>query len=432
MSTLLAIIIVLVLWGLLFVLSIAESSLIGMTRSRAEALAEEQVPGADKLVAALADRGKLLAPFLALALAAQLSVGAIVGVVVSRTYGTGWIPVGLLVTFLVMFVITEAVPKFWARGNIDRAAIKSASASSKILRIPPLRWLVGLLLGSTGLFLRRTRRSAAAVSSEEEIVALADAAVEAEVLEKDEGDIIHSLLDFGDTVVREAMVPRPDVLAVAHDTTIEDAIAAMIDRGVSRMPIYGDDIDDVLGIVHIKDLFTRDQRGRGDHFVSTAQRPPTFIPETKRAAELLRELKGIPTSLVAVIDEYGGTAGIITVEDLIEEFIGEIVDEFDSTEEPLVSRVGTGEWRVQARIPIEDFNEAMNADLPEEEGWDTLGGMLLDGLGHVPEIGETLRTNGFDFVIEAIEGRRIVQVFVKTAPRSIDLTDSESGLLSNG
>ena len=169
-----------------------------------------------------------------------------------------------------------------------------------------------------------------------------------------------------------------------------------------------------------------------DSFVSTAQRPPTFIPETKRAAELLRELKGIPTSLVVVIDEYGGTAGIITVEDLIEEFIGEIVDEFDSTEEPLISRVGTGEWRVQARIPIEDFNEAMNADLSEEEDWDTLGGMLLDGLGHVPEIGETLRADGFDFVIEAIEGRRIIQVFVKTSPRSIDLTGSEPGLLSNG
>ncbi len=431
MSTLVGLIIVAALWGLLFVLAIAESSLNGMSRSRANALAEEQIPGADKLVAALEDRGRLLAPILALALAAQLSVGAIVGVLVSRAYGAAWIPVGVLAALLIMFVITEAVPKIWARRNIDRAAIASASISLRVLRFPPLRWTVGVLLGGAGLVLRRTNNSAAAVSSEEEIVALADAAVEAEVLEKDEGEIIHSLLDFGDTVVREVMVPRPDVLAVAHDTTIEDAIAAMIDRGVSRMPIYGDDIDDVVGIVHIKDLFTRDQRGRGDHFVSTAKRPPTFIPETKRAAELLRELKGIPTSLVVVIDEYGGTAGIITVEDLIEEFIGEIVDEFDSTEKPLVSRVRTGEWRVQARIPIEDFNEAMSVDLPEE-GWDTLGGMLLDGLGHVPEIGETLHTEGFAFVIEAVEGRRITEVHVKRTQTTINLADSDSGLLSNG
>ena len=432
MSTLVAVIVVFALWALLFVLAIAEASLIGMTRSRANALAEEEVPGADQLVLALEDRGFFLGPIFALTLAAQLSVGAIVGFVVSRAYGAGWIPVGILAALIVMFVLTEAVPKIWARGNIDRAAIRSASVSASILRIPPLRWFVRLLLGSAGLFLSRTNRSAAAVSSEEEIVALADAAVEADVLEKDEGEIIHSLLDFGDTVVREVMVPRPDVLAVAHDTTIEDAIAAMVDRGVSRMPIYGDDIDDVRGVVHIKDLFTRDQRGRGDHFVSIAQRPPTFIPETKRAAELLRELKGIPTSLVVVIDEYGGTAGIITVEDLIEEFIGEIVDEFDSTEVPLIAEVSSGEWRVQARIPIDEFNAALDSHLPDEADWDTLGGMLLVGLGHVPVIGETHHSNGFDFVIEAIEGRRITQVLVKSTQSGLDLTGPEPGLLSNG
>ena len=430
MSTIVGLIVVFVLWGLLFVLAIAESSLNGMSRSRANALAEEQVPGADKLVVALQDRGLLLAPILALALAAQLSVGAIVGVLVSRAYGAGWIPVGILAALLVMFVITEAVPKIWALRNIDGAAVRSARVSASILRIPPLRWLVRLLLGSAGVVLSRTQRSAAAVSSEEEIVALADAAVEAEVLERDEGEIIHSLLDFGDTVVREVMVPRPDVLAVSHETTIEDAIARMIDRGVSRIPIYGDDIDDVRGIVHIKDLFTREQRGRGDHFVSTAQRPPTFIPETKRAAELLRELKGIPTSLVVVIDEYGGTAGIITVEDLIEEFIGEIVDEFDATETPLITPLHSGQWRIQSRIPIEDFNEAMGSALPDDD-WDTLGGLLLDGLGRVPAVGDRHREAGFEFVIEQVEGRRIVSVLAEFVSPSKP-TSLEPGLLSNG
>ena len=430
MSDLIAVLIIAGLWVLLFLLAVAESSLNGMSRSRAEALAEEKVEGASALARGLEDRSLLLAPILALALASQLCVGALVGLVVSRRFGAGWVPVGIVIALLIMFVLTEAVPKSWALRNIDRAAIRSARASTALVRVPPLRWLIRLLVGTASVALRRTQRSAAAVSSEEEIVALADAAVAADVLEEDEGEIIHSLLDFGDTVVREVMIPRPDVLAVAHDTTIDDAIDAMVERGVSRMPIFGDDIDDVRGIVHIKDLFTRVQRGRGDHFVTIAQRPPTFIPETKRAAELLRELKGIPTSMVVVIDEYGGTAGIITVEDLIEEFIGEIVDEFDFAEEPLVAPVRPGAWRVLARIPIEEFNEKMEVDLPDDD-WDTLGGMLLDGLGHVPAIGESYHSAGYDFVIEGVEGRRITRVLVKwEGPTAA--TDPSNGLISNG
>ena len=430
MSELTAVLVIVVIWSALFVLAVAESALNGMTRSRANALLEDGVDGADRLVAGLQDRALLLAPILALALGAQLSVGAIVAWAVDSAFGAAWIPVGILVALFVMFVITEAVPKVWALANIDRAAITSAKASAAILAIPPLRWLIKILLGGAGVFLRRTHRSSAAVSSEEEIVALADAAVAAEVLEEDEGEIIHSLLDFGDTVVREVMVPRPDVLAVSHETTIDDAIVQMADRGVSRMPIYGDDIDDVRGVVHIKDLFSRVQRGRGGHFVSIALRPPTFIPESKRAAELLRELKGIPTSLVIVIDEYGGTAGIITVEDLIEEFIGEIVDEFDYAEEPMFTAVKPGVWRVLARVPIEDFNESLDAELADDD-WDTLGGMLLDGIGHVPAIGESFRTNEFEFMIESIDGRRITRVLVKSL-RSTTTSDPSSGLISNG
>jgi len=426
MSDFVALIVIGALLGLLFVLAVAESSLNGMSRSRANALVEDKVAGAEVLVKGLQDRGLLLAPVLALALAAQLSVGAMVALVVGQRFGNGWIPVGLLVALLVMFVITESVPKSWALRNIDRAAIRSAAASNAILRIPPLRWLIGLLVGSASVVLRRTRGSALAVSSEEEIVALADAAVAADVLEEDEGEIIHDLLDFGDTVVREVMIPRPDVLAVAHDTTIDDAIERMIERGVSRMPIFGEDIDDVQGVVHIKDLFTRVQRGRGDHFVTIATRPPTFVPETKRAAELLRELKGVPTSLVIVIDEYGGMAGIITVEDLIEEFIGEIVDEFDFQELPLLAAVRPGVWRVLGRIPVDEFNERVGATLPDDD-WDTLGGLIFDGLGHVPAIGESYQTEGFDFVVEAVEGRRITSVLVKTIASS-PASDPPTGL----
>jgi len=404
-----ALLIGLVLIALLIGLAAAESALNGISRSRAEALEEDDVSGAAELVADLDDRGRLLAPILAVSLSAQLTLGALVAIVVERRFSIVWIPLAIALLVAVMVVISESVPKTWAMRNIDRVAPSAARISRGIGSIPPLRWILPLLGWMGSFILARTARSSGAVASEEEIVAITDAAVAAEVLDRDEGEIIQSIVDFGDTIVREVMVPRPDVLAASSDTTIDEAIAMMVDRGVSRMPIYSSDIDDVRGVVHIKDLFARVQRGRGSHFVSIAQRKAVFVPETKRAADLLRELKGVPTSQVVVIDEYGGMAGIVTLEDLIEEFIGEIVDEFDAVEEPLLEPLQPGEWLVHGRIPIDEFNELIDAELPDDD-WDTLGGLIFDGLGRVPEVGESITTEGFALTVEAVEGRRITRV----------------------
>ena len=404
-----ALLIGLVLIALLIGLAAAESALNGISRSRAEALEEDDVSGAAELVADLDDRGRLLAPILALSLSAQLTLGALVAIVIERRFSIVWIPLAIALLVAAMVVISESVPKTWAMRNIDRVAPSAARISRGIRSIPPLRWILPLLGWMGSFILARTARSSGAVASEEEIVAITDAAVAAEVLDRDEGEIIQSIVDFGDTIVREVMVPRPDVLAASSDTTIDEAIAMMVDRGVSRMPIYSSDIDDVRGVVHIKDLFARVQRGRGSHFVSIAQRKAVFVPETKRAADLLRELKGVPTSQVVVIDEYGGMAGIVTLEDLIEEFIGEIVDEFDAVEEPLLEPLQPGEWLVHGRIPIDEFNELIDAELPDDD-WDTLGGLIFDGLGRVPEVGESITTEGFALTVEAVEGRRITRV----------------------
>lgn len=409
MSDLVAALIGLMLIVILIGLAAAESALNGMSRSRAEALEEDGVSGAAELVSDLDDRGRLLAPILALSLSAQLTLGALVAIVMERRFGVAWIPVGIALLVGVMVIVSESVPKTWAMRNIDRVAPSAARVSRGIAAVPPLRWILPFLAWMGSLILRRTARSSGAVASEEEIMAITDAAVAAEVLDQDEGEIIQSIVDFGDTIVREVMVPRPDVLAASSDTTVDEAIAMMVERGVSRMPVYAEDIDDVRGVVHIKDLFARVQRGRGSHFVSIAQRKPVFVPETKRAADLLRELKGVPTSQVVVIDEYGGMAGIVTMEDLIEEFIGEIVDEFDAVEEPLLEPLRVGEWLVHGRIPIDEFNDLIGAELPDDD-WDTLGGLIFDGLGHVPEIGESITTEGFSLTVEAIQGRRITRV----------------------
>lgn len=405
----------LVLIVLLVGLSAAESALNGISTSRAEVLESDGVSGADRLVAGLADRRRLLAPILVLSLGAQLSLGAIVAVIVQRRWGGGWVPVGVGLLLVTMFVIAESVPKSWALRNIDRVAPPAASVSRGVMAIAPLRWLIEALGWVGSQMLRRTTLSSGAVTSEEEIVAITDAAVAAEILDVDEGEIIQSIVDFGDTIVREVMVPRPDVLVASADTTVDAAISLMVERGVSRMPIFGEDIDDISGIVHIKDLFARMQRGRGSHFVSIAQRKPVFVPETKRAADLLRELKGVRSNMVVVIDEYGGMAGIVTMEDLIEEFLGEIVDEFDAEEAPLLEPLRGGEWRIHGRIPVDAFNNLTDADLPDDD-WDTVGGLIFDALGHVPEIGEQIVHSGLLLEVEAIEGRRITRVRVARLP----------------
>ncbi len=415
MSDGLVIVIVVGLALVLILLGAAESALTSVSRARAEGMRDDQVRGSLELLRLIDDRPRLIAPILALALSAQLALASIVAVAVQRRWGSAWVPVAVAVEVLVLFVLAEALPKTWAVRNIDRAAPMAANLARWIMAVPPIRWLVGLLLLCVRPLLGRTPRTATPVGSEEELVALAEAAVAADVIEGSEGQIIHSIVEFGDTVVREAMVPRPDVISTTANTTVDEAILQLVESGHSRMPITGDDIDDVRGIVHIKDLFARVQRGRGSHFVSIAARPPYFVPETKRASELLAEIRELPESMVIVVDEYGGMAGIVTLEDLIEEIIGDIVDEFDRDADPVLEPLQIGEWRVHGRIPVDEFNDLLGADLPDDD-WDTVGGLIFDALGRVPEAGETVVESGYELTVERVEGRRITRVRVREAP----------------
>lgn len=417
MSGIASIIVSLVLVLILILLGAAESALTNVSRARAEGMRDDEVRGSLELLRLIDDRPRMIAPILALALAAQLGLASIIALAVERQWGGRWVPLALVIEIAVLFVVAELFPKTWAVRNIDRAAPMAANLARLLMAVPPVRWLVGALMLLVRPLLGRTPRTATPVGSEEELFAFADAAVAAEVIEDSEGEIIQSLVMFGDTIVREAMVPRPDVISVNVNETIDEAIVQLVDSGHSRMPITGDDKDDVRGIVHIKDLFSRVQRGRGSHFVSIAGRQPYFVPETKRAADLLAELRELPDSMVIVVDEYGGMAGIVTLEDLIEEILGDIVDEFDRNDEPLLEPLRTGEWRVHGRIPVDEFNELLGANLPDDD-WDTIGGLIFDALGRVPEAGESVVESGYELTVERIEGRRITRVRVQEAPKA--------------
>jgi CBS domain containing-hemolysin-like protein len=246
------------------------------------------------------------------------------------------------------------------------------------------------------------------VSSEGELLALADEAVEAEVLEVEERALIRSIIDFGDTVAREVMVPRTDMVAIESDVTVSAAIEVAIAHGYSRIPAYASSIDDVRGIVYVKDLMRASREHRASSTVATLLRPAHFIPETKKVASLMREMQASSFHLAMVVDEYGGTVGLVTLEDLIEELVGEIVDEYD-VEDPVVEPLAGGAVRVNARMPLDELNELLDLDLPEGD-WDTVGGLLFAHLGHLPAEGEELELLGHVLRAEKVQGRRIGRI----------------------
>ncbi|MDE0115631.1 MAG: hemolysin family protein [bacterium] len=251
--------------------------------------------------------------------------------------------------------------------------------------------------------------------SEEELLAVAEAAEASDAIEPEERELIGQIIEFGDTVAREVMVPRTDTVAMSDQLSVGEAIGIVIEHGYSRVPVYGEGIDDVVGVVHAKDLMRAEREQGKESPAAAVARTPHFVPETKRISLLLREMQAEKFHIAIVVDEYGGTAGVVTLEDLIEELVGEIVDEFD-VEEPMIERMAPAAVRVNGRVPIDELSEVLGAPLPIGD-WDTVGGLIFNTLGHVPDEGETLVVDGWELRVERVTGRRIARVIVKPAPQ---------------
>lgn len=233
-------------------------------------------------------------------------------------------------------------------------------------------------------------------------------------LELEERQMIYSIFQFGDTLAREIMVPRTDVLVLDVNTTMKQAVDAFVQSGHSRVPVYENQIDNVIGLLYAKDLLLSMQNGT-EESMRDLLRPTYFVPDSKKADALLTEMQAGRIHLAVVVDEYGGMAGIVTLEDIIEEIIGEIQDEYDASEELPMQQVGEGEYLFRGRIDLDDFNEVMGSHLPKIES-DTLGGYLYDQLGRIPHSGESLETSGLLLTIEQVTGRRIRRVRARRIP----------------
>ncbi len=397
---------VLVLLGLSAILALAETSLVRTTRGRARALEESHRHGARSLARLVEDPERFLAPVLLLVLICQLVAATLVGVVASRLFGAAGVAIATAFEIIVIFVVGEAVPKQWAVRHPDRAALLTAPLVTALTRFPPIRAVSALLIALARLLTPGgTGTSSEPDVSESELLALASVAVDEEVIEREERQLISQVFDFGDTIVREVMRPRPDVVAVESSLPAGAALERSMAAGLSRLPVYAGNVDNVLGIAYTRDLMRAIRDGHELVAVGELARPAHYVPETKRVAPLLREMQQGKFHLAVVVDEYGGTAGLVTLEDLIEELVGEIADEYD-VEEPLIESLGDGTYRVSAKMPVDEVNELIAADLPVGD-WDTIGGLVLHLRGQVPQEGEAVHWDGFTLVAERVQRRRI-------------------------
>jgi CBS domain containing-hemolysin-like protein len=235
-----------------------------------------------------------------------------------------------------------------------------------------------------------------------------EAGEEQGLIERDERRLLQSIVDFGDTLVREVMTPRPDIHAIRADATVGELRTMFREQEYSRFPVFKENLDNILGVVRIKDLLQIDVAGNDDDPITALIRPATFVPETKRVPELLKKFQRRQVQLAIVVDEYGGTAGLVTLEDMLEEIVGEIRDEDDVEAEPVVDE-GNGSFMFSAKVSFDELRERLDLDI-ESEGFETVGGYILSRVGRVPAVGETLEIDGLSVEVLEAERRRIHKV----------------------
>jgi putative hemolysin len=320
----------------------------------------------------------------------------------------------LLLSGWVIFAL-EWVVSAAARREPERWAIRLTS----FMRV--LNFVATPFVALPLAFTREVRGTSDATGSvtEDELKTLVDAGEEEGIFEQGEREMIYSVIELGDTLAREIMVPRIDVLALEVGTPLEEAVDELLKSGHSRVPVYAETVDNTLGLLYAKDLLRVWREGGQLGSLRDLLRPAYFVPEAKKVDELLAEMQRQRIHMAIVVDEYGGVAGIVSLEDIVEEILGEIQDEYDQAEESPYQALKNGEFVFQGRVDLDDFNQVMGSNLPKDEA-DTLGGYLYSRLGHVPAAGECVRWDNLELVVEQVNARRIRKVRARWL-----LTDTE-------
>ena len=388
--------------------SAADAALATFSRARAEELLAEGRPGARKLVEILEDPPRYLNTALLLRLLCEIAAIVVVTLQVHDAYDGEWWPAVLTaigVMLVVSFVAIGVAPRTIGRQHPDRVALLSAAPLALVTAVlgplPRLLILVGNAL-TPGKGFRE-----GPFSTETELRELVDLAEASAVIESGERRMIHSVFELGDTIAREVMVPRTDVVYIERHKNLRQARSLFLRSGFSRVPVIGENLDDIVGFAYLKDIVRRDfdaPEAELTERIDEVMRPAYYVPESKPVDALLSEMQANRQHIAAVVDEYGGTAGLITIEDVLEEIVGEIADEYDE-EQVEVEALGDGSARVSSRYPVDDLDELFGFDV-EEEDVDSVGGLMAKHLGRVPIPGSAVGAHGLRFEAEAASGRR--------------------------
>jgi putative hemolysin len=406
----------------------SEMALVTIRRSRLNQLVDEGRAGAARILHLKTDPGRFLAViqigitfigFLAAAFAGvSLADGletALMGIPVLEPYAGAialFVVTGILTLFTIVF--GELVPKQIGLAHTERVALLFAGPVDVLGRV--FRPLVALLTGITRVVSRLFGADVTASEriSAEEIRLIIEQGGEQGILEAEEEQMIHAVIELGDQRVHEVMVPRIAMVTLPADATFEDAIDRVIEEGHSRIPVFEATIDEIIGILYAKDLLPFLKAGAPERpSLRSLLRTPVFVPESMTVDDLLHEMQRRKVHLAVVLDEYGGTAGLVTIEDLLEEIVGEIQDEYDE-EEPMIVRLSDDEARVDGRAAVDDLQELFDTTfgLEDEDEYDTVGGLIYHRIGGVPKPGDQVKVDGLTLTVETTDGRRVSKVLV--------------------
>ena len=391
--------------------SAAETAFTSISRIKLRNLVEEGDVKAAEIENLLTNPNVFLSTILVINSVAVIVASSMATVLALRFSETLGELISTVLISLVVLIFCEITPKTAAVQNPIRWArvlVRPVRNAAWLLR--PIVWSLSAV---TNFFVRLIGgqiKHRGPFVTEEELRLLVSVGEEEGVLEEEETEMIHSIFEFADTTVREVMVPRIDMVTLEADATVDEAVDLALQAGFSRIPVYKESIDDIIGVLYTKDMLKQLREDHNTLPVRDLVRPAYFVPETKKLDDLLREMQQKRVHMVIVVDEYGSVAGLVTIEDLVEEIVGDIQDEYDR-EEKLYEKVSENEYIFDAKINIDEFNELMDTKL-DNTGYETLGGFLYAQLDKIPVVGDTIKFNNLTFTVLTTRGRRITQVRV--------------------
>src|SRR6266513_87409 len=391
--------------------SAAETSFTSISRIKLKDLVEEGNQQAIQIEKTLSNPNKFLLTILIVnrvAVIVAASMATVLALRFSHTFGE---LIATILTSLVVLIFCEIAPKTVAVQNPlrwARAFVKPVRAVSWLLQ--PVVWTLSAITNTLVRLMGGQVRRPGPFVTEEELRLLLTVGEEQGVLEEEETEMIHSIFEFADTTVREVMVPRIDVVTLESNATVDEAVDLALQGGHSRIPVYEENIDNIIGVLYVKDMLKQLREGHNNYPVRDLVREAYFVPETKKLDDLLREIQQRRVHMAIIVDEYGSVAGLVTIEDLVEEIVGDIQDEYDR-EEKLYEQVNENEYIFNAKISIDEFNEIMGMSLGDTD-YETLGGFLYAQLDKIPNVGDTITFENLKFTVLTTRGRRITQVRV--------------------